>query len=248
MGGIRSKAMGICHGALLLLMFTSALATEETRVVLESDGWQLVGDLRLPDADHPIPAVLLLNKAAGDRGVYTGMASELAERGIGSLRLDLRGHGESTNLDRFVPGETDSVARENMIWGADADVVRACQMLQEHPAIDGNRIGVVGASYSGEEAVEAGRSWDFARAYVLLSPGSLSDESIALMDSVSTSWLFVACRQERYLQEITALVESRTRNVELLLLPGQEHATRLLDAHPDLAERIAIWLAWKLSD
>ena len=37
----------------------------DTRVIVKSDGWELIGDLRLPEADGPVPAVLMLNKAAG---------------------------------------------------------------------------------------------------------------------------------------------------------------------------------------
>jgi hypothetical protein len=34
--------------------------------------------------------------------------------------------------------------------------------------------------------------------------------------------------------------------VELIILPGTEHATRILEARPDMAERIAIWLSGQL--
>ena len=81
----------------------------ETRVVLASDGWRLVGDLLLPTMEHPAPAVLMLNKADGTRAAYEGLARLLAERGIASLRIDLRAHGESTNLGRFVPGDATSL-------------------------------------------------------------------------------------------------------------------------------------------
>lgn len=233
-------------GCILLVACPPVVAAEKTRVVVDSEDWKLVGDLRLPDFPGRLPAVLLLNKAAGDRRVYAELAAQLAQRGMASLRLDLRGHGESTNAGRFVPGETDSVARENMIWGADVDVVAAQRWLREHPRVDGDRIGIVGASYSGEEMAEAGRRSGFARAYVALSPGSFREESIATMDSGGASWLFIASRQERYLQEITAAVVNRTRDVEMVLLPGREHATRILEARPDVTERIAAWLAWRL--
>ena len=59
------------------------------------DTWILVGDLSLPDSDNPAAVVLMLNKAAGDRTVYEEMARALHDRGIASLRLDLRGHGDS---------------------------------------------------------------------------------------------------------------------------------------------------------
>lgn len=214
---------------------------EESRVVIESDGWRLVGDLHLPDSDRRSPAVLLLNKAAGDRRVYTTLASELAERGIASLRLDLRGHGESINLGRFIPGDT--TRSEEIIWNAQVDVIAAYRFLQSHPRLDEERIGAVGASYSGEEMAEAGRIAGYARAYAALSPGSFSDESIEAIDASSVPWLFVVSNDERFLHEIAAAIQDESHSAEILFVPGEQHATNILDHRPDLAERLAVWLA-----
>lgn len=217
----------------------------ETRVVVESRGWALVGDLQMPEAEGPVPAVLLLNQAAGDRTVYAALAQQLADRGIASLRLDLPGHGESTNLDTFVPG---AVRRSPMIWEAQVEVAAALRYLKAHTGTDSTRVGVVGASYSGEEMAEAGRLFGYARAYVALSPGSFSDESVAGIDASAVPWLFVTSREDPYLQEIRAAVQAQSETVDLVIVPGARHATDLLDAHPELAERIAVWLAHHLQE
>ncbi len=185
----------------------------------------------------------MLNQAAGDRKPYEKLSAELAKRGISSLRLDLRAHGESTNLGKFNPASTTDQERERMIWNADEDVVAAHRFLQEHPAIDGNRMANVGPSYSGEEMAEAGRNTKYAQAYVALSPGSFSDESIADMDSSGASWLFIVTKNERYLTDIVAKVHERTRSVEIVYLPGDKHGTDILDDRADIAIRIATWLA-----
>ena len=75
----------------------SQTAAPETRVTITSEGWTLSGDFT-PGAPGRAPAVLLLNGAARDRSAYSSLARLLAVRGIGSLRIDLRGHGESINL------------------------------------------------------------------------------------------------------------------------------------------------------
>lgn len=209
------------------------------RVVVQSDGWRLVGDLVLPAAATPVPAVLLLNQAAGDRRVYAKLAQLLADRGMASLGLDLRGHGESTNLGRFIPGDSLTTS---YIWAAEADVVAAREYLAALEAIDEDRIAIVGASYSGEEMAEAGRLTTFARAYAALSPGSFSQASIAGIDESGVPWLFVASREDRFLQEITAAVLAGTRSAEIVLVPGDAHASDLLEDRPDLAPRIAAWL------
>ncbi len=230
----------ICQGLWFQQAAAQISSIKETRIVLEHDGWQLVGDLLLPIAEHSVPAVLLLNQAAGNRTVYKMLANHLANKGIASLRLDLRGHGESTNAGRFVPGESQS---RRFIGEADADVVFAHEYLLSHAAIDTDRIGIVGASYSGEEMAEAGRARGYARMYVALSPGSFSEESIMAIDSSEVSWLFITSKDDRFLQNIAAAVQEKSHTVELLIIPGEMHATDILEGRPDLVERIAAWLA-----
>jgi len=233
----------LCQSALLHQAAAQADAEEETRVVIESQGWHLIGDLRLPASEEPLPSVLMLNQADGDRTAYRELARHLAARGIASLRLDLRGHGESTNLGRFVPGEQP---RSPLIWDAEVDVVAAHTYLTSHPRLDANRVGIVGGSYSGEEMAEAGRQHGYARAYVALSPGSFSEESILGIDASAVDWLFIASKNERFLQEITASVQQQSQAVELVIVPGTAHASDLLARHADLAERIAVWFAQRL--
>ncbi|NNM34422.1 MAG: hypothetical protein HKO53_15195 [Gemmatimonadetes bacterium] len=48
------------------------------------------------------------------------------------------------------------------------------------------------------------------------------------------------------MQEITASVQAESETVELIVLPGTAHATRILEARPEMAERIAVWLAQQL--
>lgn len=209
----------------------------ETRVVLESDGWQLVGDLALPGGNSRGPAVLMLNQADGTRTAYEGLARLLAERGIASLRIDLRAHGESTNLGRFVPGDA------TMLAGSERDVAAAHAFLRSHARIDGNRIGIVGASYSGESMAQAGRASGYAQAYVALSPGSFSGESLAAIDPSGVPWLFVQSRDERFLQGFELQVAGASATAEMTILPGSGHASDLLALNPDLPGQVAEWLA-----
>jgi len=214
------------------------------RIEISSAGWRLVGDLQLPDADEAVAAVLMLNKAAGQRNAYDELARRLADRDIASLALDLRGHGASINLGRFVPGE---VPRSPLIWDAEADVLAAYQFLQQESRIDAHRIAIVGASYSGEEMAEAGRLGSYARAYVVLSPGSFSQDSIAGIDASQVPWLFITSRNERFLRDITAAVREQSQSVELLVVPGNRHASDILSDRTDLPERIAVWLEYQLA-
>lgn len=223
--------------------YSQISAIEESEIVIKNDGWNLIGDLTKPSSKGVFPAVLMLNKAADDRHVYKDLAMHLAKRGIASLRLDLRGHGSSTNLGKFIPYKNNP---DPLIWDAEQDVIAAFKYLKAHPNIDSTKLGSVGASYSGEEMAEAGRLSGYVQAYVELSPGSFSDESINGIDSSGVPWLFIVSRNERHLTEVTQLVRENSKEVELLVIPGTHHATRILENYNGMAERIAVWLASKL--
>ena len=235
--------MNIRHFALLFIAFTQQSVGEEIEVVVNNDGWQLVGDLHLPGNGQPVPGVLLLNQAAGSRSAYEDLAQHLATRGIASLRIDLRGHGDSVNQGQFIPGEN---MRRDLITDADDDVQAALDFLASLASVDKSRIGIVGASYSGEEMSEAARKHGYANAYVALSPGSFSDESVIGIDNSGADWLFVTAREDRHLLDIRESLQGRSRTVEQLILRGDSHATDMLGDFPDLAERIAVWLAARL--
>ena len=228
-----------------------AAGTVVRRVEVESDGWRLVGDLTLPPADRArpgagagarVPAVLLLNGADRDRRAYEPLAAHLAARGVASLRLDLRRHGESVNLGRAVPGMRGP-------GGAERDVAAAHRFLSALPGIDQARVGVVGASYSGEAMAVAARSGDgYARAYVALSPGSFSEASMDAIDAGGAAWWIIRSNDERFVKEwLDQGVRARSRTAEVTVVDaGSAHATDILAMRPELAPRIAEWLAARL--
>lgn len=251
-GFARSGRIAALCVALLCSVGATSIATgqtpagEETRVVVESRGWQLAGDLRIPPGEGPHPAVLMLNEAAGDRSAYRRLAERLASRGIASLRIDLPGHGESTNLGRFVPDETDERDRALMIEGADVDVTAALRFLKGHHDVDSTRIGVVGASYSAEEMAEAARKTGYMAAYVALSPGSFSDASIDGIDNGGAGWLLIVAEDDPYLTDIVAAVQTRSTTVQFSELPGTAHGTEILKAYPEMIGRITVWMTRRL--
>jgi dienelactone hydrolase len=249
MGRVRAATAFL---ATAVIFFGAQLAAEgkepakaERRVVVESNGWKLVCDLLVPKSKRPVPAVILLNKAAGDRRVYEQLARSLAEHGIASLRVDLRGHGESVNKGKFVPGSENALS---VIEGSDEDVTSAFGYLKTVPGIDARRIGFVGASYSGEEMAVSARKHGYAQAYVALSPGSFSEASMEAIDPSGIPWLFVKSTEERAksLQDFFALLRRKSRTAQTMEVAGTEHATDMLSAHPELAEMLAVWFKHQL--
>ena len=224
----------------------------DQRVTIENEGWRLIGDLRRPGGNAatgagagPTPLVLLLNKAAGDRRVYRDLAAALAQRGVASLRVDLRGHGESVNRGRFVPGQGSGV-----LTAPQDDVVALQRFARALPGIDTARIAIVGASYSAEGMAIAGRTHRYERAYVALSPGDFSDESFQAIPASGAAWLIVRADRERFVGE---RVDEKARRfapgTPLWVLPvGAAHASDLLLADGGLAVRLADWLTERLRE
>ena len=176
-------------------------APVETEVTIDSEGWALAGDLRMPSANQLAPAVLLLHRAAGTRQEYAALAWLLGQRGVASLRVDLRGHGESINRGRFLPDNREaSISLDD----TPADIVAAHRFLAAQAGVDASRIAIVGASFSGEMMAEAARRTRYAQAYVALSPGSFSETSIRAIDPSAVPWLFISAREDRHLVDIVA--------------------------------------------
>lgn len=214
-------------------------------VTIPSDGWQLHGDLQLPQTSGPAPVAVLLHKAAGSRSAYAGLARALADRGVASLRIDLRGHGESTNRGRFLPFVPGLSLAETH-----HDVLRVLEAVRGVADIDSDRMAIVSASYSAEAAATALRSSNAtrARAVVALSPGDLSDASFAALANANADWLFVRGDAERFVGPwLDEKVRTASTDADLWILEtGSAHATDLLLADPTLTTRLADWIATRL--
>jgi dienelactone hydrolase len=240
--------------ALLLTAMMSAHG-DDTRIEIDSDGWTLIGDLTTPEAEPATAFALLLHKAAGDRKPYVTMAEAMAARGIASLRIDLRGHGDSINLGAFDPqigryfDENDPAVVRNfaLIRAADQDIVSIMRWLEKQPRFAELPLIVIGSSYTGEEMVEAAAQTQFADVYVALSPGSFSEESIAAIDPSDVPWLFVRAEVEMpFFPDLFSAIREGSDTAEIWLLPGEGHATDLFDHNPQLHLRLIDWITERL--
>ncbi len=215
------------------------------KITVRSAGWRLVGDFVVPLSPGKVPAVLMLNKANGTREVYTELANSLARRGIASLRIDLRAHGESDNLGKFGPPFDEKMRA--MLVGSDDDVNAALEFLRSEPKIDPARLGVVGASYSGEQMALGARKKGFVKAYVAMSPGSFSDESIAEIDGSGIPWFFIRSVGEiALMNDVFAAVRQGSKEAQIMIVSGTGHGSDILADHPNVNEIIAVWFKEKL--
>ncbi len=109
------------------------------------EGTELVGELRLPDADGPRPAVALTGPFTGVKEQVLGTYAELlAQAGLATLAFDHRGFGESGGRRQH----EDSL-------GKLADLRAAVGVLAGRPEVDQARIAVVGVCLGGGYALRA---------------------------------------------------------------------------------------------
>ncbi|MFN6054945.1 MAG: alpha/beta hydrolase family protein [Paracoccaceae bacterium] len=161
--------------AFLTLLAAPVFAQSEETVTIDTALGPVIGTLETPAGD-PAPVVRLFHGFSGvrdelpvantDEGVFSRTARLLAEQGIASLRIDFRGSGES-------PGAFADTTFEGQV----ADGLAALDWLEANPAVDGQRLAVIGWSQGGLVATAvAGRS-DKPDALVLWAAVANPEES-----------------------------------------------------------------------
>lgn len=134
-----------------------------------ADGVTLAGTLTLPAKEGRFPVAVMISGSGPqdrdetlfDHKPFLVIADDLARRGIAVLRFDDRGVGKSTG--DFGKATSEDFAR---------DVEAAVAWLQKHPAVDPERIGLIGHSEGGLIApMVAARNERIAFAVLLAGPG-----------------------------------------------------------------------------
>ena len=118
----------------------AALPTSREVTVVTADGVTLAG-WYVPSTNRA--AVVLLHGSSSDRTAVVGQAQVLTRHGYGVLMMDARGQGASG-------GDVMKLG-----WSGDSDVVAQVDYLQRQPDVDPQRVGAVGLSMGGEEALGA---------------------------------------------------------------------------------------------
>lgn len=95
----------------------------------------------IPSANHA--AVITLPGSGSNRSATIDQATVLARNGFGVLMVDPRGQGRSG-------GHAMDAG-----WYGDSDLTAAVTFLQQQPGVDPTRIGVLGLSMGGEQAIGA---------------------------------------------------------------------------------------------
>jgi dienelactone hydrolase len=218
--------------------------------VVARDGWRLAGLVRLPVGADRAPGVVLVHGSHHERDAFTygvGLPELLADRGMASLRFDIRGRGGSHHghdFHRMAALERRAVA---------LDVAAALDHLASNPDVAGERLGLVGEQDTAG-AVVAATADPRAAALVLLSPRLPSSALDRLRDrAIPTFGLVSREDRESLLATTAAYLAAPPDHRRLEVFDGLGFGTTMFMARrfeqlaeEPLEEMIADWLAHEL--
>jgi len=216
--------------------------------ITTSDRFTIAGTFVNGVGEGKRPAVLLIHMLGSDRHSYKELQAKLAQKGISSLSIDLRGHGDSTDGGRL--NYKDFKIEE---WQAALNDLRAgMEDLKSRDNVDPKLTGMIGASIGANMAVALAAEEFLSGAQnppyalVLLSPGlnykeyqpleggfirELRGIPVFVVSSPGDTQSYPAS------QAISQATKGTLREFE-----GDGHGTALFETHPELMDEIANWL------
>jgi pimeloyl-ACP methyl ester carboxylesterase len=200
-----------------------------------ADGLQIKGDYYpAPESDTPAPAALLLHQNAGSGFDWRPFALSLQATGYSVLAVDMRGHGLTGGSVNWRLAESDAGAL--MEW------------LRQQPAIDPDRVAIVGASIGANLALRVCSADAACHAVIALSPGInyfgvRTPEAIRAMEDKSV--FLVAGQRDNQsslpTKELTAAVPRSVNLMTRLYGSARQHGTGLF-FFSDLTPLMLSWL------
>ncbi len=158
------------------------LPYEEEEVAFENGEIHLEGTLTIPEGAGPFPAVVMITGSGPQNRdeellgfpVFRVIVDHLTRNGIATLRYDDRGVGGST-------GNVSKSTTEDFA----TDVLAAVEVLVAHPAVDPDRIGLVGHSEGGVVAPLAATRSERVAFAVLMAGTSVTGAEIIYEQSAA---------------------------------------------------------------
>lgn len=106
----------------------------------------LAAELDLPAGPGPHPVLVMVHGSGpGTRDDFASVVSTYRTIGVGTLRYDKRGAGESIGRFRDVTAENSIEVFELLA----SDLLATVEYLSTHPGVDPDRIGLIGVSQAG---------------------------------------------------------------------------------------------------
>jgi len=195
--------------------------------------------------------VLMLHQCNADRSMYAGLAEKLANKGIGSVRLDFRGYGDSiTDEIDILKLRKNATSREQYFktmkklgLGSHRqdDVEIAYQYLLKKLG-KGAKIAYIGASCGGTQAVLLAQKHKPV-SFIFFSAG-MSQETQNLFAKVSAIPAFMIASQGdkgTYESISTIFSTAQSEQTRMLSYKGEAHGRPLFKKDTNLENNMAQW-------
>jgi len=238
---------------LLLLAAPLARAADPEIVSFDTaDGFALKADL-WRSADGKAPIAILLHQFNMDRRSFAPLVPALQQRGFTVLALDQRGQGESLR-QKTAGGErtlqVQQISRDEIGAVVEAGVqdVAAALAFLAKLGIAVDRVALVGSSYGCTVSLLATQTQKSVRAVALLSPGTdyFGVDALAAAKGFQGALFSIAAEDDPVKVSpgsARAIATAHDGPEELLVFPAGGHGVALLAAHPELASKLADFLA-----
>lgn len=132
-------------------------------VVLQNKGQKIFGMIHRPNNVEKCPFVLVCHGLGGNKcgkgRLYVHLSERLSKLGIGSLRIDFRGSGDSE-------GEFSSMTIDSEV----SDATVALNFLKNDPNVNNESIAIFGRSFGGVVAVLAAKRFINIKSMALWAP------------------------------------------------------------------------------
>jgi dienelactone hydrolase len=216
---------------------------DPNRVTLTTpDGVALAATWRPVPGQPNAPAVLLVHDFARERRVFLPVEEELLARGLASLALELRAHGESTHK-----GKTVLKLAPRFLTDPNAfpmDVETACRWLRSRA----RTVGVLGLSLGGNlEVLATANGWADAGVAVSASAERLVPLAGSRSRSAKGTLFLAAERDADRAKSAQALASAALEPKKTLIVAGAAHGFALLQetaakkaAYDWLVERLGV--------
>ena len=218
------------------------------KIFQSTDGIKLVADLYVPHTNSPPPAVIVLHMLGHNRQSCKPLIHTLVAQGLAVLVPDLRGHGQST--ERLNGAKISFKNFTESDWAKlPSDLSTLIAKMQSFHELDGTRIAIVGASIGANTAALAAQSDKRVKAIVLLSPG-LDYRGLKPTEAMKRfhrpAYVIAGLDDGYSAKSSRQLVAAGGKEATLELLDMAGHGTDMFDSHPQLANKIALWLKNKV--
>jgi pimeloyl-ACP methyl ester carboxylesterase len=223
-------------------------ATDKVKLTA-ADGYRIAGILSRPDQGEGGLGVVLLHMYRQNKESWQPLVAELDRRGLVSLAIDMRGHGESS----IGPGGDDSsrvMERDPAFFNAmHLDAEAAVRYLIDQAGC--RKIGLVGASVGCSVAIDtAVRGQVPVHAVVVMTPGS-DYLGISTLQHIE-NWpgrplLILSSSEEKERGADVIFRKLEKQGAELVIFAQTNiHGSNMFGRVDGVAGRIVSWLSGKL--